>query len=202
MAIEVVTTIQAPVNLISLPARLAGDLMLISALRTATSSTSGPSVPSGFTVLAEGLRARLYYQIATENAAASTQQPNWTTNSVTALYRGVDPDDPFGTVHFGPQESRTSVSVPPVVADPEVALLTFMLLGVSLSSVFTPPPFSGFETGAYGVRAYAGHKESNATDGGTITLSADTMSSFAMVALRPAGGTPARRRSPLMLTPW
>lgn len=202
MAIEVVTTIEAPLNRISLPDRLAGDLMLISAVRTATNTESRPVVPSGFTLLEEGVRARIYYQIVTENAEASTQQPNSTALSVTALYRGVDPDDPFGTVHFGPQESRTSVSVPPVVADPEVALLTFMLLGADLSSVFTPPPFSGFETGAYGVRAYAGHKESNATDGGTITLSATTVSSFAMVALRPAGGTPARRRSPLMLTPW
>lgn len=202
MAIDVVGSASGVSTTVNLPARLAGDLLLVAALRT--SSSSQPSLPVGFTSLYAGNGARVYYQFATADSAASTVFADFTQRSIAVAYRGVDSDAPFGQTEYGNRATRSTITASAMGAtDPATNLIAFLMCSNAASTDLTPPPFAGFVTERLTAQAYAGHLTAGTFAGGTATLNASTMSSWAMIGLVPAGGAaPVRRRSPLLLTPW
>ena len=201
MAIEFVAAAATSGAAAIVPARLAGDLIVIFALRT--SSQLGLGTPSGYTSLYAGTSARLIYSFAPSDGDEGTVTVSNAQRSVTAIYRGVNTDTPFQNVSGG-RGVRTVFSVDSMPAtDPATAKVVSVFASGATTSLLSDPPLAGFTTRAYDVSGWVGDLDASEFAGASSDTFAPTFCGFAQFGLVPAeGGAPSRRRSPLMLTPW
>ena len=204
MSIEFVAAVATPGATVSVivPARLAGDLIVIFALRTSSQLDLG--TPSGYTSLYAGTSARLIYRFAPSDGDESTVTVSDGQRSVTAIYRGVNTDTPFQNVSGLGRLSRTVFSVGTMPAtDPAMAKVVSMFASGATTSILSDPPLAGFTTRAYGVSGWVGDLDASEFAGVSSDTFTSTICGAARFGLVPAeGDAPVRRRSPLMLTPW
>lgn len=204
MAIEFVAATATPGATASVivPARLAGDLIVIFALRTSSQLDLG--TPSGYTSLYEGTSARLIYRFAPSDGGESTVTVSNAQRSVTAIYRGVNTDTPFQNVSGAGRLARTVFSIGSMPGtDPAMAKVVSMFASGGTTSILSDPPFAGFTTRAYDVSGWAGDLDASEFAGASSDTFTSTICAHSRFGLVPAeGDAPERQRSRLILTPW
>lgn len=204
MAIEFVAAVATPGATASVivPARLAGDLIVIFALRA--SSVLALGTPSGYTSLDATSATNLIYRFAPSDGDESTVTVSSAQRSVTAIYRGVNTDTPFQNQSAVGRLARTVFSIGSMPAtDPAMARVVSMFASGTTTSILSDPPIAGFTTRAYGASGWVGELAASEFAGAssdTFTSSICAFARFGLVAAE--GGAPSRRRSPLLLTPW
>lgn len=204
MAIEFVAATATPgaTSLVTVPARLAGDLIVIFALRTSAQLALG--IPSGYTSLYEGTSARLIYSFAPSDGGASTVTVSNAQRSVTAIYRGVSSDTPFQNVSGAGRLSRTVFSLGSMPGtDPATAKVVSMFASALTTSILSDPPFAGFTTRAYDDNGWVGDLDASEFAGASSGTFSSTICAYSQFGLVPAeGDAPERQRSRLIMTPW
>ncbi len=172
-------------NHATVPAHLAGDLILILSVRT--TSTSALTTPSGYSVLYKPL-SLLAYRFATEDSAESLVTITNTQRSVVLVYRGVDPASMVSGSFFYSRSSRSTLVLSNIPQhEPRASCIVAMFVSASSTAAASvTTQLSDFNIRATNTSGVAADLFADSFAGRSIDLFTPTTSSYAFLALVPA----------------
>lgn len=206
MAIEFLSYAIGSSASVTVPAVLAGDLILVISYRSNSGTITTPFSGFSSAVSASGgsNSVNVMWKVAPTDAGSENVGTNIPGQRLRAVvYRGCDPDSPIGQTSAFAASNTTPVYGEVASNTPAHGLIFGFAetqSSVPASVGTTPPTGMSARYSTAGLMLSDGAIETHAEE----SLAAGTSGRWAtaLVGLVPASGAPARRRSPLLLSPW